>query len=476
MNLEDVDTLFVDADPATGKVIPSGSSAEARWRYAQLTGQPVGQTGGRRRALFMAGILIPIAAALALVLVNVLPGPTAPKSAAAAVLEQAAAAAGQSGTPLTSGQYLYTETQSQYEVTLYNPVGTSGAMAEVATAQFIQTQEAWTDSGGTGHDIQTDGSVQFPSAADEAAWNASPSGKSMLAQIANFAEEGSEGSTVQPLFNVSKLPTDISTLTAVIANGALQTNVDEIPAGPSATFERAAALLIGPNVGMTPALASALFHVLANQPGVQLLGTVTDHNGQQGVGVGLATAHGTNVSEVVVDPSSGSLLEARFALPAATIPPNKAEVCTGAVDSNAPPTCTHGIGEAIMAPVWTDVVATGVVDSGTATVPPVGNASTVPNKVPGAPSGLVATPEPNQVALSWNVPTNSGGSPITDYVVSEYTGGSIGSGPSGVFDMRSAATKYTWQFLTDGQPYTFTVQAISADGYGAPSSSVTARP
>jgi hypothetical protein len=273
------------------------------------------------------------------------------------------------------------------------------------------------------------------------AWNASPSGKSMLAQIANFAEEGSEGSTVQPLFNVSKLPTDISTLTAVIADGALQTNVDEIPAGPSATFERAAALLIGPNVGMTPALASALFHVLANQPGVQLLGTVTDNNGQQGVGVGLATGHGTNVSEVIFDASSGSLLEARFALPAPTIPPNKAEACTGPVSSNAPPTCTHGIGEAIMAPVWTDVVATGVVDSGTATVPPAGNAATIPTRVPGAPTGLVATPGPNQVALSWNAPTNRGGSPITDYVVSEYNGGSIGSGPSAVFDMHSASTK-----------------------------------
>jgi hypothetical protein len=94
-----------------------------------------------------------------------------------------------------------------------------------------------------------------------------------------------------------------------------------------------------------------------------------------------------------------------------------------------------------MAPVWTDVVATGVVDSGTATVPPAGNAATIPTRVPGAPTGLVATPGPNQVALSWNAPTNRGGSPITDYVVSEYNGGSIGSGPSAVFDMHSASTK-----------------------------------
>ena len=85
----------------------------------------------------------------------------------------------------------------------------------------------------------------------------------------------------KPLLNVSDLPTDPKALAQVIAAGGLQTNIDLIPAGPNATFERAATLLVGPTAGMTPALASALFQVLAGQPGVQLLGSVTDHEGHK---------------------------------------------------------------------------------------------------------------------------------------------------------------------------------------------------
>ena len=453
MNLEELDTLVADADPVLDVTIPSGSCAEARWRYVQLTTHAAGRVHYRRRIILTAGIVAPIAAALALLLVIVIPGPSGPKSAAA-VLEEAATEARLQNTQLAPGQYLYTQTQSAYQVTLYDAKGTSGEMVKVATAQFNETDQAWTDASGTGRALQTDGGVRFPSAADQAAWNASPSGPSALQQIAQFGENGGQARPEQPLLNVSDLPTDPNVLASVIATGGLHTNIDLISAGPNATFERTATLLVGPTIGMTPALASALFQVLADQPGVQLLGTVTDHDGQQGEGVALATADGTNVSEVIVDPKTGSLLEAQFALPAPT-------------DHNVP-----GIGEAVFAPVWTDVVATGAVNSNTAILPPVGNAPTTTALVPGAPTGLTATPGTGQIELSWTAPTNDGASPITDYVIYEYSGQSTTSGPAALFDTHSTATSYTWTAQADGQ--TFTVQAVNADGYGPASISVTA--
>ncbi len=457
MNFDDLDTMVVDADPALSVAIPSGSSAEARWHYVQVTTHLAGRGHHRRRLILTAGIVAPIAAALVLLTVIVIPGPSGPKSAAAVVLEAASATAGQQNTQAAPGQYLYTETQSAYQVTLYDAKGTPGEMVKVATAQFNETDQAWTNAGGTGSALQTDGGVRFPSAADQAAWNASPSGPSVLQRIAQFGENGGQARPEQPVLNVSDLPTDPNVLASVIATGGLHTNVDLISAGPNATFERTATLLLGPTVGMTPALASALFQVLADQPGVQLLGTVTDHNGQQGQGIVLATADGTNVSEVVVDPKTGSLLEAQFALPAP-------------MDHNA-----SGISQAVLAPVWTDVVATGVVNSKTATLPPTGNAPTTATLVPGSPTGLTATSKNGEIQLSWTAPTNDGFSPIMDYVVYEYAGKSTTSGPAALFDTHSTATNYTWNDQT-GAPCTFTVQAVNASGYGLASSSVTAVP
>lgn len=482
MNLDELDALVVDADPALNVPIPSGSSAEARWRYTQLIGNPLAPTHRRRRGLRNAGLVATAAAALVLVLVNVIPGSSGPKSAAAAVLEQAAAVAGQQTFQLAPGQYLYTETQSTYQVTLYDTRGSSQVRGP--TAQFNETDQAWTNAGGAGSVLATDSTVQFPSAADEAAWNADPNGPSLLQQMAlQIDASGGQAITQKPPLDVSDLPTDPSALAAVIANGELHTNIDLIGAGPNATFERTATLLLGPTSGMTPALASALFQVLADQPGVQLLGTVADHEGQTGQAVALATPNGTpdgfDVSKVIVDPTTGSLLEADFALPASTLPPSGAGSCViPAAGSNEPPSCHSGSVDAILAPAWTDVVVTGVVDSDTATLPPTGNGPITAALVPGAPTGLTGTPENGQVLLSWTAPTNTGATPVTDYVVIEYISGrsTPATGPSGRFDTHSTATSYSWTLGGDQLGATFTVQAVNAEGYGPASSSVTVTP
>jgi hypothetical protein len=286
MKLDDLETLFVDADPALDTTIPSASSAEARWRYVQITADRAGRIRSRRRIVVSASSVAAVAAALMILLVKIIPGPAVPKSAAATVLEQAAIVAGRQNNQPAPGQSLYTETETRYQVTIYNPTDSSGDGTAIATAQFDATDQAWTNTGNAPRFVQTDGGLQFRSATDEANWNASSIGPSMTQNVSTLFGEGiGQSHALQSLPNVSDLPTDPNTLVAAISNGDLGTSFDLIPPGPNATFERAAFLLVGPDVGMTPRLSTALFHLLADQPGVKLIGSVTDHDGQQGEAV-----------------------------------------------------------------------------------------------------------------------------------------------------------------------------------------------
>jgi hypothetical protein len=473
VNITELDALISEVDPARGAEIPSGSSAEARWRYAQLTAGDSGPVHRRRHIFVAAGIAASLVLASSVALVVVLP--SGPPSAAAAVLEQAAASAAQQPSAVGEGQYLYTETQSVYDVTLYNAQGGSGTMTRVAGAQFGETDQAWTDQNGLGSVIQTDGTIQFASAADEAAWNANPSGPSTTQNVVDHYAEAGGAYSEGALVNVSTLPTDPSTLATVIANAEMGTNIDVIPPSRSATFERAAALLVGPSQGMTPALASALFEVLAAQPDVELLGTTTDHNGQQGDAVALPSAQGSSISEVIVDATTGSVLEVQFALPAAMTNVGGMTCVGPKVASTTPSSCQHAVSEAILGPAWTDVVANSAVNSNTATVPSTGSLSTTLSQVPGPPGGLTASGMQSQVALTWAPPTEQGASPVSDYVVYLYNGSSTTPGPAAVFDTHSTSTHYNWSILHPGS-YTFTVRAVNGAGYGIPSIPVTAIP
>ena len=76
-------------------------------------------------------------------------------------------------------------------------------------------------------------------------------------------------------------------------------------------------LLVGPTLGATPALWSALLRAMATMPGVALLGTETTHSGATGVALagatGVATGEGDRAT-IILSPSTGALLEARNVL------------------------------------------------------------------------------------------------------------------------------------------------------------------
>jgi subtilase family serine protease len=93
---------------------------------------------------------------------------------------------------------------------------------------------------------------------------------------------------------------------------------------------------------------------------------------------------------------------------------------------------------------------------GTAAFTPTAQAT-----VPGAPTSVTATAGNAQATVSFTPPASSGGSPITSYTVTSSPGGRTATG---------TASPITVTRLTNGTPYTFTVQATNAVGRGQASS------
>jgi hypothetical protein len=104
----------------------------------------------------------------------------------------------------------------------------------------------------------------------------------------------------------------------------------------------------------------------------------------------------------------------------------------------------------------------------------LGLGGTAPTGVPGAPTGLTATPGELEVALSWAAPADPGDSAISDYRW-EYRPGTSGS-YTAFPHTASTATSGTITGLTANQPYQFRIEAINTQGTGAPSNVASATP
>jgi hypothetical protein len=93
---------------------------------------------------------------------------------------------------------------------------------------------------------------------------------------------------------------------------------------------------------------------------------------------------------------------------------------------------------------------------------------------PGAPTGLAASPDDQQVALGWSAPATEGTSPITDYAIQQRQ---IGALTWTTFrDGPSAATSATVTGLANGVGYEFRVAAKNAVGRGPFSTPAAATP
>ena len=113
-------------------------------------------------------------------------------------------------------------------------------------------------------------------------------------------------------------------------------------------------------------------------------------------------------------------------------------------------------------PVTCTVIATNAIGNSTPSAP---SASVTPATVPGAPTGVVASPGNTQVSVAFVAPTNNGGSSITGYTAT-----------CGSRSQSGAASPLVVTGLSNGTPVTCTVIATNAIGdsaASAPSASVT---
>jgi hypothetical protein len=266
----------------------------------------------RRHRIFAVAGGAGTAAAAALLVVFLLPsvGQHEPLAAAAELRQIAANASTRTPAQLGRGQLLLTEVQ----VSLLGQVTQIGSSPTPAAQATVNgTIKEWSDAYGDSCISSSSGPAQFASPANLAAWKAagmleSPTGQPAISCTnAGYPVPGGAG-----VIDVASLPTDSSTLARELRTGTTGIPLlDQVTPGQSVNpgFERAAFLLIGPTTGATPAFSGALYNALALIPDIHILGNMASHSGQAGVGFSGSSNAGTSV--IIVDPSTGALLEAR---------------------------------------------------------------------------------------------------------------------------------------------------------------------
>ncbi len=90
----------------------------------------------------------------------------------------------------------------------------------------------------------------------------------------------------------------------------------------------------------------------------------------------------------------------------------------------------------------------------------------MPMTMPGAPTGVTATPGPNKVIITWQAPLSNGGSPITGYIVYR------GSQP--LATVNASTMEYIDTSGTVGTIYSYHVVANNAVGTGSVSAPISA--
>lgn len=210
---------------------------------------------------------------------------------------------------LHAGQALYTKAN----LSVLANVNSGAAQATIGLSV-----QKWSTATGQTCTTLTAQPAQFASPAQQSAWASLDLRVAPSPPTANQCLQGGGGggppdaiTGAGQLIDVSSLPTDPSTLAQELESGttgvpALDQMVPD-EAAPNPGFQRAAMLLIGPTLRATPQFESSLYQAIALLPGVTALGPMTTHAGQ--TGQGFASGPGSGQTTIVVDPSTGRLLE-----------------------------------------------------------------------------------------------------------------------------------------------------------------------
>ncbi len=273
-----------------------GAARNALMHEIHRAGHPekVRRSRGVRAGLVVAALAVAIS--LVAALPALLPsggGAWHAERAAADVLRDAAtvAATQPSTPPLEPGQYVYTRSENAY---------LSVAMGEHSFAVLVpHAREMWVAPDGSGRLRGTAGEAVFLSAEDRSAWIGAGSPELPGGKTTDEAF-GPEGLVFQDLWNLPTGPGEL--------REAVERLVSEVgPTGDSETFQLVGQLLR--ETYAPPEVRSALYRLMADIPGVELVGDTKDETGRAGVAVAY-TPRGVRL-ELIFDPETSQLIGER---------------------------------------------------------------------------------------------------------------------------------------------------------------------
>ena len=262
---------------------PEPRGARSRQRLRKLQ---------RRRRLVLAGALATVGVGIAGVLG--LTTAATPVSALAAQMNQLAkVAASQRWTGIPGpGQYIYTESEGPTET------DTMGNDKECVVAQ-VDHRQIWIATDGSGAIDETRSGSHFTSTAD-----------AQTCALFKITDASSQNNTFSNRFPAGGLSLPTNDWTSLSTDPAtLLKQVHQRDGGPNTPREWLTNVAdFMRESDAPPAIRAALYQATALIPGVKLLGPVTAHDGQTGLGVAFYAA-GQPVHALIFDQSTGRLIE-----------------------------------------------------------------------------------------------------------------------------------------------------------------------
>lgn len=208
-----------------------------------------------------------------------------------AVLLRAARTAGtQPAVTPGPGQFVYTKSESVYEAV------TATQQGFVPIAFQPSTREIWISPDGSGRILDSSGHLFFARHADAVYYyNAYRNQMDLMNGHVSDDHEGDLG-----YIDLSNVPTDPTQLKQLIDSRKLEGG----PPGNAETFQIIGDLLR--DTSAPPAVRSALYTIVSQLPGVELIGPTHDQIGRPGTGVAYVSRGLRN--ELIFDPQTAALL------------------------------------------------------------------------------------------------------------------------------------------------------------------------
>jgi hypothetical protein len=351
-----VDALIREANPVAEE-IESPDSAHARRVLDGILALPRRYPAKERRNLIVVGIvaILVVAVVMSQLVSNSL---IRPSTAAAAELRRLARISGASKaapTTLGPGQYLYSEIEALQGAGFFTGKHPAADQFDIT---YRKTVQEWQAASGAGREVVTyDSPPTFTTPASRAGWVLS--GRPSIAPPSDEPNGSNEWSwsasskfAARPPSD-STLPIRVGKLQVLLQHGgrdlpkSLVANVDTLST-PAGTFGAAAEILETPSTGSTPELRSALYKVMADVPGVQLLGRAIDRVGRTGIEIAAPPSDGER-TQLIINPSTGNILQTELV-----------DVDSSELSRGARKYFGSKKGEVFS---WTDYLKTGVVNS-----------------------------------------------------------------------------------------------------------------